>query len=371
MQKLILFLAFSIFSIQMSQAHNGPSTITTTTLNVDDTNCQLTSPGNFYPVTIGAHNVVLHYDDVPGAIGYDIRAYIGGTQYGSPAFAPYGAVTYDFGGLPSGTTIEFRIRSICGNGEIGDIYTPTTATTVIIELIAALNYSCPDPGTDVTTVNFNSGETSGGFPWTNANLTTYWGELYYNGAKTLVFRIELSGITSSAAPKVGLLTSESSSSDLCVMYLNNCIYEHTGDYIRMTEAGNGIVGNFTIAKNPNANFGYIEFSNIQQPEYHTFKIKSRNCPPPIKPHDDEESSLPTGSVNNPFHDLLIYNSEILTEDDVTLSLMDMNGRILRSQKMAGGQDQYSLQTADITPGMYVLRVQTGKQVKVMQVVKTN
>jgi hypothetical protein len=381
MQKLITIWFLSFFFLQMTQANNNPLPINGLGIeSAQDFSCNLAPPSTFYASSIGTTNVVLNWTSVSGAGGYEIRAFQGGTQYGATATVGAGVTTFNFDGLQPGQTYDFRIWTKCQNGERGGTYREVTATTIIIEFIAQIENPCSNIGQTIFTNTGTSSSYNAPIDWIGGS--SFWGELSYQDPNNtsapmvyLVFRVELpSGPNSPAIIAMSRPESTLPGSGMCVLDQGVC-YEpiHTGESMRMLQYAQQI-GKFTIAKPGGfGTQGVVSFSEMPVNAGFTMKLKQRDCPGFGGGSIDNSANyaFPTGTVNNPFHDLLIYNSETLTDDDVTLSLMDMNGRILRTQKMAGGQDQYSLQTADITPGMYVLRVQTGKQVKVMQVVKTN
>lgn len=83
-----------------------------------------------------------------------------------------------------------------------------------------------------------------------------------------------------------------------------------------------------------------------------------------------ESSTLSASPN-PFTNLIDVQIPYSTEEnDVKISLYDLQGRFVQSQLFPGGPQLRSLSTIDLTPGLYLLRVDTGSKSETIKVMKT-
>ncbi|MBP6811785.1 MAG: T9SS type A sorting domain-containing protein [Saprospiraceae bacterium] len=84
-----------------------------------------------------------------------------------------------------------------------------------------------------------------------------------------------------------------------------------------------------------------------------------------------EASSTLFASPNPFTNLLDVQIPYSTEEnDVKISLYDLQGRRVLSQQFPGGAQIRSLSTEDLTPGLYLLRVDTGSRSETIKVMKT-
>ncbi len=74
------------------------------------------------------------------------------------------------------------------------------------------------------------------------------------------------------------------------------------------------------------------------------------------------------TVLNPFLESLHIVSTYTGDDMVILRLFDLNGRLVAEQKGPAAQE-YDLPTSQLTPGMYVLRIENGDTYQTFKVVK--
>ena len=88
-----------------------------------------------------------------------------------------------------------------------------------------------------------------------------------------------------------------------------------------------------------------------------------------KPSENRSSSPPLLQTSpNPFQDVLNVVLDDASASEV--SLMDASGRVVRSQSVAEGTQTLSFETADIAPGLYLLRCQGPNMVKTTKVIKS-
>jgi|GEM_PF-1890461 len=74
---------------------------------------------------------------------------------------------------------------------------------------------------------------------------------------------------------------------------------------------------------------------------------------------------------NPFTNFLDIKIPFTTEEnDVKMSLYNLQGRLVLSVKTPGGAQMQSISTTDLQPGLYLLRVDTGEKSETIKVLKT-
>jgi Secretion system C-terminal sorting domain len=103
-----------------------------------------------------------------------------------------------------------------------------------------------------------------------------------------------------------------------------------------------------------------------------------NCEPPeglifdgswVDEVDDSEQYLT--ATPNPFTNFLDIKIPYATEEnDVLMSLYDLQGRLVISIKVPGGNQTQSISTQDLKPGLYFLRVDTGDKSETIKLIKT-
>ncbi|MBK6995034.1 MAG: T9SS type A sorting domain-containing protein [Lewinellaceae bacterium] len=89
--------------------------------------------------------------------------------------------------------------------------------------------------------------------------------------------------------------------------------------------------------------------------------------------DDSSSELQpllAFAAPNPFSEILDVYLEQNTAENVTLQLFNLSGQKVLDQQFAGGQEQYSLPTADLSPGFYMLRIEADGEVHTLKVIKS-
>ncbi len=73
---------------------------------------------------------------------------------------------------------------------------------------------------------------------------------------------------------------------------------------------------------------------------------------------------------NPFSEILDVYLEQNTAEQVNLQLFNLSGQKVLDRQFAGGQEQYSLPTADLSPGFYMLRIEADGEVQTLKVIKS-
>ncbi len=93
------------------------------------------------------------------------------------------------------------------------------------------------------------------------------------------------------------------------------------------------------------------------------------------PNGGDRNELPTSSTPttypiSPFAENLDIVDASPGDLPVKLQLFDLSGRLQTTQHYGSGQDAYSMPTAELPPGLYILRVESGGATQTNKVVKT-
>ncbi|MDX1913670.1 MAG: T9SS type A sorting domain-containing protein, partial [Saprospiraceae bacterium] len=73
---------------------------------------------------------------------------------------------------------------------------------------------------------------------------------------------------------------------------------------------------------------------------------------------------------NPFKDELDVLLDRVADTPVRLQLVNLQGQFVLDQEMEAGQSAYSLSTAQLPRGFYLLRVEADGETQVLKVVKS-
>jgi hypothetical protein len=83
--------------------------------------------------------------------------------------------------------------------------------------------------------------------------------------------------------------------------------------------------------------------------------------------DDMETEITFSLYPNPSHDLIYIDYQSLSKD-VTIEIYDVRGQLLKSMKM-NFQSTYAISVAELSSGLYLLKLNDGKNTKVQRFVK--
>ncbi len=82
------------------------------------------------------------------------------------------------------------------------------------------------------------------------------------------------------------------------------------------------------------------------------------------------SSHPAIASPNPFSESLDVFPGNLYAENIHFQLYNLSGQKVLDQQFPGGQEQYSLSTASLSPGFYMLRIEADGEVQTLKVVKS-
>ena len=87
------------------------------------------------------------------------------------------------------------------------------------------------------------------------------------------------------------------------------------------------------------------------------------------PTQDPSASETLQAYPNPFKNVLEVALGEAGTQETRLDLMDVNGRLVRTETAGAGTYSVSIETRDLAPGVYVLRCQSAAASKTLKVIK--
>jgi hypothetical protein len=264
------------------------------------------------------------------------------------------------------TTVYTKIWSVCQNGEQGSNSTTGPNTEIlIIDFIVSGYPTQPsiNSWTDACTVNL--GEKGG------CNFSSHPGVFTYFRIKhesdpliRLHFTMDVSGA-------VGELRPDANDPDYGPQKFN---FVDLSSHVDVN-FGNLDVARLTVKKVSPAEFTLFREGTGNNMNY----VITRLAPPPfgmMDPNNDNgENPLPekgflTASPN-PFQNSLDIRMPVTNDvEDMTISLYDLQGRLVMQRTTPADTQIRIFGLEDIKPGMYVLRVDTGSKSEMIKVIKT-
>ena len=150
-----------------------------------------------------------------------------------------------------------------------------------------------------------------------------------------------------------------------------------------------VIAKFELSEYPSVNAGYITWSmdntgyeiirltagpnglsdpsggKITELDYNNSEAQDRDI--------QDQTSAELGMVMispNPFTDNLDVYLPQNAAEQVKLRLFNLSGQMVLDQQYTSGQTQYSLSTANLSPGFYLLRIEADGEVQTLKVVKS-
>ena len=159
-----------------------------------------------------------------------------------------------------------------------------------------------------------------------------------------------------------------------------------GSWLRLVRTGNNIIGYYsrqgtiweyvgitTFAPDPYAAGMVASKGATGSAKTFNFANFSHECmgPPPPPRLSNTATGLTLKGYPSPFDQQLSYQLDGLAVGEAQVRLMDMTGRVVRSETITVGEDRYEgkLETSDLTAGVYFLVVNTDQERKMTKVVK--
>ena len=337
--------------------------------------CNLSAPSYLHIDNIGTNTVTVSWPLVSGAAQYRLQAFdaVTGDGLGSPKFVA-GNVTstsVSTAGNTSGTCYV-RIWSVCENGEYNylNFSQSDNFDTIILDLVvngySNQNGLVPDCIVPVGDPLHNSGCP---FAW-NSTQTKFMVSFTRNGLTTQR-RFSLDKVTVSEFDHVQINLDGPETGTLSFSIEKD--EEGNPTNLVISNASNTPLARLTVSHPPNANSDGL-FYKVE--EVNSSCIVYRMVPGgrpggPIKLPSIKNTKLQYTAKPNPFHDALTLQlPETSFEAETTVSLYNLLGALQQRQSVAAGQTELILNTADLTPGMYILKTESEGNIQTIKVVKT-
>jgi hypothetical protein len=330
---------------------------------VQDT-CDLPAPENFHIKAIGPDWVTLAWNGSPNIGDNRIRIYrVSDNLLLSTTIVPTGVLEANIS-IPANTQVKAVINSICLDGSHSPDVAERILTGVILDLVVTgfsdsnNSSTCPITGEGECEFNQNGVSvfkvTSGGFFARKFRIQP----LYDNNRN-------LSKCFITAQP-----------SSFINLYCNTNTVAPCIDAKITITVKQGItesyIGTITAFQNQGVNYLKADLEpNCQIDRLTSFN--GRPAPPKGPTRDRNEEFITMGELSvspNPFTDILEVYPEWPTEENVSLQLYNLSGQKVLDQQFPGGQDQYTLSTEKLSPGFYLLRIESDGQVQTLKVIKS-
>lgn len=337
-------------------------------------NCNLPAPTDLSVTGITANSISIAWNPVAGANGYATEFVE--TATGNVAFALNVAGTnVTATPLQSGTKYRFTVRAICPNGTVsGKAGRGEAATQFIIvdDLVASFPIN-PEPINNCTT-----------FPVGNEVKLMAVGEGSEGGGE---FKVTIGG---------------DNNDNLLVVHPNIPNPNFERNWVFTNETNVTPFHSFTTAKEVRVFYGpgatQAEIVGNADNLKMTFKVERVGpslsqihfCPLYLaanysihaenlsgnKPgHNTTSTSAALQSTlslsPNPFNEVLNLQLDKGAGASANITLMDMQGRALLTQNIEAGTQNITIPTADLLPGIYMVRYETKTGINTYKVLKTN
>ncbi len=386
------FLAFSFWLILGSnpliRANNAPSiaVVPATTIGNEDTPpCNEPAPTNFHISEIFTDRIIVAWD--PPAIPpfeYNIKAWE--TSTGNLVYdqnIPNNNVSWRILNLLPGTEYRIRNTPVCPDGTLSPYFGEDTGTALILDLVESgfaapsgetpctfnlQNQYCeanPDPG---NVVRFRIRQTVSPFSSRFFGIYQVDGECTYTTVKSrpsdnflpIKFYCD-----NGAGPgcQGAFLVIKKGTVEIAKLGLQ-ALTNTTKNLYCISISGGYIVERFGGARGIYDN---VPYSGCGPTGGRPSKSKDRS-------EEDWEEISPTQTLTanpNPFTDQLDIQLPFNNPTENTkISLYDLQGRLVMAAQSPGDQQTINLSTANLTPGMYFLRAESGGVIETVKVVKT-
>lgn len=335
--------------------------------------CNLPAPTNFQVVNIGTTWVDLTWiPSVPGS-WHRIRTYE--TSSGnlvSNILVPPGLLVQRVNGLQPNTSYNSKINAVCEDGSDSDVLKDVDFQTIIVELIIIGKE--PTPSTIDCSINFPGGSCP--FP-ANGTLAGFMVRSINNPSINRKFY--LSKTTELNVEKLSTKLKDSNTGQLLTIQCDFQDPDATGNYFQVFYQGVQIM-DFDLYWQPGQGQGIIS-GLFYENGWQLVKFVT-----PPQPNGglggggafnggsigtlEESTTVVANAMPNPFSYQLNVQLTQFSEAPVQLSLFNLNGQRVLDQSFTGGSETYTLNTAHIPAGFYLLRVDHNGEVQTVKVVKT-
>lgn len=375
-KNLLLLICLWATTVLGANPHPAPLHLATDAGTVMTT-CNIPAPTNFQATNIGPTWVTLTWNPWSLLESHRIRTYRASDNFLlNTTITPGGATQATITGLPPGTECYSVINAICQDGSHSpDVAQTSKFTTIIIEvLVEAFPTPSPTDGCIITA----SGEKCD-YAGTGAIMpfsVTY-------GSDVRIFGMRRTFQNNQAVDQCVLPSSNTNQALTLLCGDTNPTCTTTTVVVKY---GQTQIGSFNISGmgtsmsleilSTSAGFTIEEMlparmQGLRRPGGPGL-IQSRGGDSTAgSGQANAESGWLTGAAPNPFTDEL--NVFVATSDaaQITLQLYDLNGQKVLERQFDGGQEQYSLPTAGLPPGFYMLHWQDPEgRIQMLKVIKS-
>lgn len=369
-----VFFLFSLLFIGNLEAKNPVAHFTMPQIAFEsEFGCNLPAPANLHITIVGADWIEVTWPAVFGASQYKLQAFDGASGFGlgAPVTVSSSTLTTVLSTSGNNGTVYAKVWTVCGNGELSaSPATSETVDTVIIELVAS-GFTYPThPETDCTvgTGYANGCEVS----WNSTNVPFLVRYSINNNSYSKRFDVEVDDYVGrdyvniipdpyeNGPNNIYFSIGSDDSADnthLAVFYRANT---NETDTTRMT-----ILERLSAAR-PTAN-GSGRFFKLTAGAANCLVTKVKESLPRGMQSSLAESVVATP---NPFTSAIrIQLPETKDPTGTTLHLYDLQGAKKMSYRVPADQPECTLNTSQLEPGVYFIRIETEGKVETIKVVK--
>ncbi len=309
--------------------------------------CSLPAPASIAIIAKSTNSLTVQWAAVPGAIAYDVTAYDVITMLPYPVLPTFpSAVSAVVAPLPAGVEVEVRVAPICANGEKSGNHIAVRGFTDIVIDIVANGRAC-EGRWDFSAVG--TGNNTDIQVTMSKNLEYYCEVVEYASSQRSTFSLNTSSMNNHAA--------------FAPVYTNIGQFsaDATGTFAYLRNTANVSICNFNIS---GASTSQVVLHVLNLPSTHGFNL--RYCGDGGKGGAGNRSDMvaaddtPEWTISpNPFTDLLTIHLPEAADGDARVTLLQINGAVVESQKVPmTGNAVCDFNTASLPAGMYLVRTET-------------
>jgi hypothetical protein len=357
MQKKNLFLAICLLATALTQA--SPTRVTPESQfswAAPEFSCAIPAPDNFQVASLDPSSVMLSWDFQPLATGgYRVRTYRASDHLlVSTVENTMDLVRATVSGLAAGEAYYSLINSRCEYGDNGENQASVSFILPILELIV-VGYQGSQGPIECTLSSAGSCPLSGtrtSFLIGGVGSPKYF-EMIVNSSNTAKYTCNL-GTNVSSQPYY--FTCGDTTPPTCTV--QDLIFVRKGEDIIATFTVKELTGNAYLSS-VNITDGYY-IQKLGPGEFNSGRSQGKDLIPTLSAY----------VFPSPFSETLNLTIENATAENIQLQLYNLAGQKVLDQQFPGGQEQYSLSTASLSTGFYMLRIEADGVVQTLKVVKS-
>jgi len=359
-----LVLLICLFSTISLKADNTPfSIVSTIPSSNDEATCNLPAPFNFHIEEIGSTWVKYAWS---GSAAYKkrIRTYrASDNALLNTTIVPAGNASAIINGLTPGTEIYGVINAICDNGSNStNEATSARGVTLIIDLLVEL-HQVPENNISTCTISGLGNCALYGNPMENSYF-----KIYLN-ANPNDFRFFAMRQTDGIHYKVVINEGNGSNQSQFDFKCNGSDPDTScsgPQAIEVWGASSVLIGKISASLSQTSTLFYTPENGVSG---YTIKNIIPNAERGALNRPAKDATL-ASTAPNPFSEALEVFLSQPNAQQITLQLFSLSGQKVLDQQFPGGQEQYSLSTAGLSTGFYLLRIEADGEVQTLKVIKS-